>query len=90
MLTNLCKPAILYFVMSVISLIVLVVAHMPFLYVLIKIAFIAAWTWTLNFICKKGYTTFSWVLVISPFVIMAILIASGAVEGLTRKSENNK
>ncbi len=86
MLTDLCSPALLYFVMAVLSLMILVVSHLPFLYVLIKIAFIAMWTWMLNFFCKKGYTGVSWFLVISPFVAMFILVLTGNMEGLQRKT----
>lgn len=84
MLVDLCKPALLYFVMSVISLMIIVVSGFPFLYVLIKIAFIAGWTWTLNYICKKGYTVISWVFLIAPFVMMIIM--KGFAEGLQRKT----
>ena len=88
MLTDLCPPALLYFVMAVISLMILVVSHIPFLYVLFKIAFISMWTGMLNFICKKGYTKVSWFLVISPFVAMFILVLTGNMEGLQRKTAN--
>jgi hypothetical protein len=86
MLVDLCKPALLYFVMSVISLMIIVVSGFPFLYVLIKIAFIAGWTWALNYICKKGYTVISWFFLIAPFVMMIIM--TGFAEGLQRKTAN--
>ena len=89
MLTNYCTPAIFYFVTSVISLMLIVVSHVPFVYILFKIAFIAMWTWFLNFICKKGYSKVSWFLVIAPFVMMMTFLVSGKVEGLGKKSELN-
>lgn len=42
----------------------------------IKILYVAFWTWLLNIICKSGATTVAWILVLIPFVLMFFLIAS--------------
>lgn len=42
---------------------------------LIKVIYTAFWTFILNCLCKSGYQTFSWLLVIIPFVLMFLLIA---------------
>ena len=42
----------------------------------IKILYVAFWTWILNVICKSGAPVVSWVLVLLPFVLMFLLIAS--------------
>lgn len=86
-MTPLCSPALLYFVLAIVSIIVLVVSHIPLLIIMIKLVFILAWTWMLNFFCRKGYTNVSWAFVITPFIVMVILVATGSVEGLQRKSE---
>ena len=39
-----------------------------------KILYVLFWTYALNFLCKKGYTTFSWFLVFFPFIAMFVLI----------------
>ncbi len=40
-----------------------------------KIIYILFWTWLLNIICKSGYETVSWILVLLPFILMFIFIA---------------
>ena len=69
---------------------------------LMKIVYILFWTWILNLICKDGYTSVSWFLVLIPFILlfavvlllmvspyegMAVKKAAGK-EGLTKKVTN--
>jgi hypothetical protein len=42
---------------------------------IIKIIYILFWTWLLNIICRSGYTTLSWILVLLPILLMFLLIA---------------
>ena len=39
-----------------------------------KLVYILFWTYILNLICKDGYTTFSWLLVLLPFLLFFVLI----------------
>jgi hypothetical protein len=52
--------------------------HVPSLLLLfiVKLVYILFWTWILNLICKDGYPTISWLLILVPFIIMfaAILV----------------
>ena len=32
--------------------------------------FIVLWTWVLSYLCRKGYTSLSWLLVLLPWVLM--------------------
>jgi hypothetical protein len=41
---------------------------------LIKIVYILFWTWILNLMCRAGATTFSWFLVLFPFILFFALI----------------
>lgn len=43
---------------------------------IVKVLYIVFWTWLLNLICKSGAPIVSWVLVLFPFVLMFVLIAS--------------
>ena len=43
---------------------------------LIKIMYIVFWTWVLDLICKSGSSGFAWFLVLLPFLIMFIFIAT--------------
>jgi hypothetical protein len=47
-----------------------------FLVFVIKILYVAFWTWILNLICKSGYSIVSWILVLIPFVSMFLLMIS--------------
>ena len=91
-LRNLCTPALFYFVLSVVAIVMLAFQNMGNTQVycvgayscptssvvaifLVKIVYVLFWTWLLNIICKSGYETVSWVLVLLPFILMFILIA---------------
>ena len=42
----------------------------------IKILFVLFWTWVLNIICKAGFSYVSWFLVLFPFILFFIMLAS--------------
>ena len=42
---------------------------------LIKMLYVLFWTWILNILCKNGYTSVSWFLVLLPFIAMFLMIA---------------
>jgi hypothetical protein len=69
-LSKLCTPAMLYLVLAAISIIIGVFQKFQFFSLLIKVVFVAAWTWFLNFLCSKGYKAISWFLVLLPFLMM--------------------
>ena len=41
---------------------------------IIKIIYIVFWTWILNLICKDGYKTISWLLVLLPWILMFVMV----------------
>jgi hypothetical protein len=45
-----------------------------YLIFLVKIIYIIFWTWILNLICRDGYSTISWFLVLFPFVLSFVLL----------------
>ena len=69
-----CVPAMLYLILSVLALISMSFQSCGALCILFKVLFIAIWTWFLNFLCKQGYTTISWILVLLPFIIFILMI----------------
>jgi hypothetical protein len=90
---ELCSPAALYLVLSVIALVIMFfqnigsenvyclgmyqcdVSSVSLLFI-IKILYILFWTWVLNIICRAGYTSISWFLVLFPFILLFVLIAA--------------
>jgi hypothetical protein len=73
-LSQLCTPAMIYFVLSVISLVISAFYQLNIASILFQLLFIALWTWLLNFICEAGYTVLSWVIVFFPFIMAALIL----------------
>ena len=90
-LRELCSPAYLYFVISMLGLIMIIIQnignthHLSFgsfsarvpnttLIFIVKIIYILFWTWILNLICKSGYTSISWALVLIPFFLFFVIM----------------
>ena len=95
---KLCTPAYLYFVISMIGLVILaiqnlgntnkytigsfstVVPNTLFIF-LLKLIYIAFWTWILNYLCKSGFTSISWLLFLIPFIMFFVLIGVMLIGG---------
>tara|TARA_Y100000389_G_C17103277_1_gene337010 strand:- start:280 stop:603 length:324 start_codon:yes stop_codon:yes gene_type:complete len=43
-------------------------------YFVFKIIYVLVWTYLLNLLCKKGYKTMSWVILLLPLIAMFILV----------------
>lgn len=41
---------------------------------IVKLIYIFFWTWILNLICRDGYSTISWFLVLFPFILSFVLL----------------
>jgi hypothetical protein len=41
---------------------------------LVKIVYVVFWTWILNLICKSGYTSIAWLLLLLPYILLFILL----------------
>lgn len=48
--------------------------HNTIVLFLSKLLYILFWTYVLNLICKDGYTSLSWLLVLFPFILFFVLI----------------
>jgi hypothetical protein len=72
--SNLCYPAVLYFVISVIYLIINIFTNFNILSIIINVILIVSWTLLLQFLCSIGYNIISWVILILPFFITFRLI----------------
>ena len=90
-LLKLCTPATIYFVISLIGLILLGVSNLgnedrlcvgnyncrvesnTVVFVL-NAVYILFWTFILDLMCKNGYTSISWFILLIPFIIYFILL----------------
>ena len=70
---DLCSPAKLYFVLSVIACLAALINGVKFGQVMINLIIAFAWTAVLSWICGKGFTGVSWFLVLVPYIIMLLV-----------------
>ena len=87
---KLCNPAIFYFVLGVVSILILLAAKEPVLILMMQLVFVLLWTWILNLICVNGFTNFSWFLVISPYVILLLYYAMNPKKIIEKEAEKKE
>jgi energy-coupling factor transporter transmembrane protein EcfT len=51
-------------------IIFMIYVRTPFVAILAKLLMVLLWVFILNFLCSKGYTLASWLLLILPYVFM--------------------
>jgi hypothetical protein len=78
----LCTPAKLYFILAVVSCIIALFSGVNFMTVSINLIVAFIWTAILGWICKNGFTSLSWVLVLFPYVMM-LLTFFGLMRAIT-------
>ena len=66
-----CTPAQVYLVLAVIGLVSGFLKNFRVLTLIFNTIFVFLFAWILNFLCSKGLTAISWVLVLLPFVLLA-------------------
>lgn len=84
---NLCTPAQLYAILSVISILASL-ARGSVATLLPQILIAVVWTFALGWICSKGWTTASWVLVLFPFIFFALFFLF--IVGALMKTEHRQ
>jgi energy-coupling factor transporter transmembrane protein EcfT len=72
---ELCTPARIYFAIAVIASIVALFNGIGVFAVAIKLLFAFVWTFILGWLCKKGFTSISWFLVLLPYIIIVLAMA---------------
>lgn len=87
---NLCTPALIYFAMAIVSIVILLFSKVSPTVLMGKTVIVLLWTWFLNFVCKKGFTTVSWVLVVSPYICLFTAMAMGLIQMEPEKKKEDK
>lgn len=72
--SHLCTPAKIYFGISVIATIFALFKGLPLMMAFFKLVFAFIWTFVLGWLCGKGYSSISWVLVLLPYIIIALAL----------------
>jgi hypothetical protein len=67
---EICSPALLYLIISVISLLAAAANKLTLASLIVQAIFIIAWTWFLNWLCTSGHKDVAWFLVILPFIFI--------------------
>ena len=68
-LRSYCTPAKIYLTIAAIYCI-LQLFSVPIIFVIIKFGFALVWAFILQWLCKKGFSSVSWFLVLLPYVVM--------------------
>lgn len=69
---ELCTPAKIYFAIALLSAIFVLSRGVSFGVVFVRFLFGILWTFILGWLCKKGYTSLSWFLVLLPYVVLLL------------------
>lgn len=69
---KLCTPAKIYFVIAIVASLLALLNGAKINVIAIKIIFALIWTFILGWLCKKGFKTLSWFLVLLPYIIIAL------------------
>jgi hypothetical protein len=67
---ELCTPARIYFILAIVSSIFALFNGMKIVTIFINLLIAFIWTYLLSIICKKGYKTVSWLLVLFPYIVI--------------------
>lgn len=87
---ELCSPAMIYLVFSIIAYILSVIKNTRATYYcignyecekvnkplvfIIKFLYIIFWTWFLNLLCSNGYTNFAWLFILLPIAMFFFFV----------------
>jgi hypothetical protein len=69
---ELCTPAKIYFAIAVIASVFSLFNGVGVIAVGVKLVFAFVWTFLLGWLCKKGFTSISWFLVLLPYIIIVL------------------
>lgn len=72
--SKLCTPAKLYFAIAVIATIIGLLNGVHMMYALWKLIFAFIWTFILGWLCDKGYSSISWLLVLLPYIFIVLFM----------------
>jgi hypothetical protein len=70
--SKLCTPAKIYFAIAVISTVIGLFSGQTVMSSVWKLVFAFIWTFILGWLCKKGFTSISWFLVLLPYILILL------------------
>ena len=78
-----CTPAQLYLILAGISLLAAFLQNFRVTTLFVSGIFVVLWAWILNWICRSGVPTISWVLVLLPIImqLFGFFLVKDAIHG---------
>ena len=73
-MSSICAPSLIYLVFSILAILYMIYDRYSAGSVIVKVFFIALWTWLLNLLCESGFEALSWFLVLLPFILFILFI----------------
>ena len=88
----LCTPAIVYFVLLAMALVMSLIYHVSFVTIFVKLLFGLGWGWLLNFICSKGFVNVAWFLVLLPYllILVTVLLAMDVINKISKTNSKKQ
>jgi hypothetical protein len=72
MFKQMCTPAQIYLVISVFAGLLALLTENALSSVIVNLLFALVWTYILSWLCKQGYESLSWFLVLLPYIILLL------------------
>ena len=76
--SRMCTPAKVYFAILLANILCMLFHRVKIGFIFSKMLFGGIWTYFLTWLCKKGYSSVSWFLVLLPFFMIALVVICGA------------
>jgi hypothetical protein len=85
---NLCTPAKIYFLIAILCLVYGFFNHFSLVLLSVNLFFSIVWTMVLSCLCDKGFSSFSWFLLLFPYILIFIVMFNNirTFEGMTLES----
>ena len=71
---KLCLPAMIYLAISGLMVVCGIFLNVGSLLLIVKVAFISLWTFLLNWLCSKGYSSLSWIILLFPVIMVTLMV----------------
>ena len=72
MFKQMCTPAQVYLVIAVFAGLLALLTETAVSSVIVNLLFALLWTYILSWLCKQGYESLSWFLVLLPYIILLL------------------
>jgi len=72
---ELCTPAFIYFCLAVVGIVIDFAKTYRIMYNAVMLLFTIGWSMFLNYLCNKGYSSLSWIVLLLPLIVNFFVLA---------------